>query len=275
MRRYFVLTLVALGAVAIGLVAWGSISVERAVAHPTYTYQPGCHCNLNTTTTSVAATTTTTSGSTTTTSGSTTTTTTAGTTSSTTSTTLQPAPGGFNDVPTSHPYYAQITYLAARHVVGGFPDGSFQPDLAVTRQQFAKMIVLALGYPVSLTDVCPFVDVTGGLSAIDPLYPDHYVAVCFAHKITEGTSPGRFSPYSNMTCAQLITMVTRTAVLPDPPSSYVPPFPDFSPAHFPWARKAASGGLLVGLAGIGPSYDFWASASRGDVCALLYNLATR
>jgi hypothetical protein len=269
MRKYFILAFVALGAVAIGVAAWGSMPVQRAVAHPNYTYQPGCHCNPNTTTTVAAATTTTTSGPTTT------TTTSGTTTSSTTSTTLQPTPAGFNDVPTSHPYYAQITYLAARHVVGGFPDGSFQPDLAVTRQQFAKMIVLALGYPVSLADVCPFSDVTGGLSSTDPLYPDHYVAVCFAHKITEGTSPGRFSPYGNMTRAQLITMVTRTAGLPDPPSSYVSPFPDFSPVHFPWARKAADGGLLEGLAGIGPSYDFWASASRGDVCALLYNLATR
>jgi hypothetical protein len=73
----------------------------------------------------------------------------------------------------------------------------------------------------------------------------------------------------------MITMVARAAALPDPPASYVPPFPDFSPDHYPSARKAAYAGLLNGLAGVGPSYDFWADATRGEASALLDNLLKR
>ena len=75
-----------------------------------------------------------------------------------------------------------------------------------------------------------------------------------------------------MTRAQLITMVARAANLPQPPAGYTPPFGDFSPEHYPWARKAAHAGLLDGLQGMGPAYDFWAPASRGEVAQMLHDL---
>jgi hypothetical protein len=49
-------------------------------------------------------------------------------------------------------------------------------------------------------------------------------------------------------------------------------FENFSAAHYPWARRAAYAGLLDGLVGIGPSYDFWATATRGEVCLLLASI---
>jgi large repetitive protein len=157
-------------------------------------------------------------------------------------------------------------------VIGGFPDGTFKPAQQVSRQQFAKMIVLALGYPVSLADRAPFRDVSASLDSGDPLYPSHYVAVCAAHNITQGKRPGEFAPYENMTRAQLITMVARAASLPEPTAGFTPMFANFSPDHYPWARRAAGAGLLNGLAGMGPGYDFFAQATRGEVCVLLYNL---
>ena len=169
----------------------------------------------------------------------------------------------------SVPYASQILDLAGHGIVSGEGDGLFHPLDPVLRMQFAKMIVLTMGYPVSLSDTWPFIDVP------DPagqLYPFHYVAVAAARGLTEGTGPETFSPFSNITRAQMITMVARAAALPDPPASYVPPFPDFSPVHYPDARKAAYAGLLNGLAGIGPSYDFLADATRGEAAALLDNL---
>ena len=53
----------------------------------------------------------------------------------------------FPTFPATHPYYAAITDLASRGIIGGYQDGTFGPDNPVTRQQFAKMIVLAGGYP--------------------------------------------------------------------------------------------------------------------------------
>ena len=177
----------------------------------------------------------------------------------------------FSDIAAS-PYRAAILDLALRGVINGFPDGTFRPHGPVSRQQFAKMIVKTRRLPVSVSDLCPFTDVGRDMDPQDPLYPDHYVAVCTAHGITEGTGAGRFSPYANLTRAQLITMVARASNLAEPPAEFTPPFGDFSPEHYPWARKAAYAGLLGGVEGMGPHYDFWAQASRGEVAQMLDNL---
>ena len=51
----------------------------------------------------------------------------------------------FPDVPASNPYHTAITDLASRGVIGGYANGDFGPSDPVSRQQFAKMIVKALG----------------------------------------------------------------------------------------------------------------------------------
>jgi hypothetical protein len=204
-------------------------------------------------------------------------TTTSTSTTSAAETTTTVATVQFTDVPSDHVYYVQISDLAARGVVSGFTDGSFQPDTWVTRQQFAKMIVLAADYPVSESDVCAFTDVQK--SGSGSFYPDNFVAVCAARGITQGKTSTHFAPQDNMTRAQLITMVARAADLPEPPPGYSLPFRNFSAAHYPWARKAYYSGLLDGLQEFKPghkgAYDFWANASRGEACVLLYGLLYR
>lgn len=178
----------------------------------------------------------------------------------------------FADVLTSDPYFEQITELAERGIIDGFEDGTFRPDSPVTRQQFAKMIVKTMGYPVSEADICPFVDVPESTNPLEPLYPDHYVAVCAARGITEGKTPTEFAPNENIIRAQLITMVVRAADLDEPPEDYSPPFDKFDQTHYPFARQAAYAGLLSGLQGMGTDYNFYAAATRGEVSVLLYNL---
>jgi hypothetical protein len=188
-------------------------------------------------------------------------------------TTTKPSGQTFPDVPSSHPYAVPINDLAARGVISGYDNGYFGPDDPVKRQQFAKLIVLTLGRSAAESDISPFDDVEPTGPGV--LYPDHYVAVAAALGITEGTSPGEYSPYREITRAQLITMVGRAAGLADPPAEYSPPFADFSDTHYPWARRAAYAGLLDGLQGIGPDYDFWAPATRGEVSAILFSLLHR
>ncbi len=235
---------------------WGLLDADEAVAEAVAGV-------TTTTTTTVSTTTTTTVPSTTTTTAPPSTTTT-----TTTSTTIV---GRFADVSAeTTPYAAQIEQLAASGVVEGYTVGDhkeFRPLDLVRRQQFAKMIVLTLGYPVTESDTCTFTDV---VHKPGELYPYHYVAVAYKKGITEGTKPPRlFSPYGELTRAQMITMVVRATQLPDPPPGYTPPFPNFSAVHYPFARKAASAGLLDVLEGMGPGYDFLAPATRGEVCALL------
>jgi len=65
----------------------------------------------------------------------------------------------FTDVGPTTPYAAQITLLARQGIINGYSDGTFRPYNRVTRQQFAKMIVLALGYRPAPVTRCSFRDV--------------------------------------------------------------------------------------------------------------------
>jgi len=49
------------------------------------------------------------------------------------------------DVPATHPHYDAINALVSRSIIGGYGNGSFGPGDPITRQQFAKMVVLTCG----------------------------------------------------------------------------------------------------------------------------------
>ena len=223
--------------------------------------------------TSTTTSSTTTSSSTSTTSSSTSTTSSSTSTTISTTTTTTVGTQRFSDVGPTTQYAEQIDDLASHGIVSGLGDGTFGPQQPLTRQQFAKMVVLTMGYPVSDADTSPFVDVA---DVSGSLYPYHYVAAAWKNGITQGTTATHYSPYANISRAQVITMVVRGAQLAEPPASYIPPFSDFSSVHYPSARTAAYAGLLNGLSGVGTSgYDFWIPATRGEACVLLYNLLHR
>jgi hypothetical protein len=184
----------------------------------------------------------------------------------------------FPDVTSDSHYYAAITYLAGKSVISGYDNGNFGPNDPVTRQQFAKMIVRAVGYPVSTANECPFVDVERSLpghylDSKDPLYPDHYVAVAALHGITVGETATTFGPYHKIMMAQVTTMVVRAAeeegVWDSPPSGYVPPFEDFGLPHYPAARIGAAHGLFAGYAG---PWTWFAPASRSQCAFFIWKL---
>ena len=174
------------------------------------------------------------------------------------------------------PYSAAIDDLSSLSIVSGFPDGTFRPEGLVTRQQFAKMIVLVLGLPVSVSDVCPFADVDHNVDPTDPLYPDHYVAVCAAHAITQGTSPGYFSPSSDVTTAQMITMVVRAAQSWKPGAvglRLAVGAACFQATTLPMVPTSVSRSTVIFLNGVDLQLlDISANATRGLVAQMLDNL---
>ncbi len=162
---------------------------------------------------------------------------------------------GFTDVKPGDDYSEAIADLSDEGIINGFTDGTFRPKELVTRQQFAKMIVLTLGLVVTEGDICPFSDVAR--SGPNDLYPDNYVAVCASNNITKGKTANTFDPYSNITRAQVMTMVVRAAAqfgvtLEQPGSSYYADtrhvmrnFDD--PNHGLNAHIAEANGLLWGI----------------------------
>jgi hypothetical protein len=184
----------------------------------------------------------------------------------------------FKDVPSTSPYHIQIETLALLGIIEGYADGTFRPDATVTRQQFAKMVVLAMRIKVTEADECAFVDVKK--TADGELYPDHYVAAAAREKIVSGyqSSGGLiFKPGSSISLGQLVTMGTRACIrsLYVPPEAYKSAWGNFDPTHAVIARVAQYNGLLRKLTPPGTtlaSLSPWAPATRAQAAALLFNV---
>jgi hypothetical protein len=96
---------------------------------------------------------------------------------------INPAPvfaqtTGFSDVPSG--YWARdfIAELAQRNIIAGFPDGTFRPEAAVTRAQFAAMVRKAFNKN-KVRNSTTFVDVSSSYwaySAIQEAYQMGFLA---------------------------------------------------------------------------------------------------
>ncbi len=184
---------------------------------------------------------------------------------------------GFSDVPDSHPYHIQIETLSQLGVIAGYSDGTFRPEASITRQQFAKMVILAMRIAVSEDDRCEFVDVKK--SSDVELYPDNYVAAAARETIVTGY-PGEngalFKPDANITMAQMVTMGTRACdrSLFVPPDTFKSAWGTFDSTHSIIARVAQYNGLLRDLSPGGSlkALSPWKNATRGQAAALLFNV---
>ena len=180
----------------------------------------------------------------------------------------------FYDVPVSSPYYAPVSYLGEQGVVSGKADGSFAPLDLVLRQQFAKMIVGGMDAKVYESLVCPFDDL--GLDTYYDLYPHEYVAAAALAGVTVGTSGAHFSPFDNISMAQMVTMVVRAGVAigkyAPAPASYVPTqFGDFGAPHYQFARTGSFNGLFQGYTG---PWKWWEPATRGQCAFFVWKMMT-
>lgn len=183
----------------------------------------------------------------------------------------------FSDIDSS-PYKAAIENLAAAGIVSGYDMGDhweFRPLNTLKRAQFAKMIVGSWGYPVfEETPFAPFTDL--GPDVLDDPYPHEFVGVAYSKGITNGKTATTFAPYTNITRAQLVTMVVRSIQNDDPRTLQQPPIgwtgtlPGSDPTHGANIRLAEYNGLLEGI-GLS-QWDVWADAVRGETAQILYNM---
>lgn len=95
--------------------------------------------------------------------------------------------------------------LAARNILNGFTDGTFKPDDPMTRAQFAKTAVTALGIQVSGTANFPDVAAKAWYNAA--------VATAVRYGIVNGRDDGRFDPEANIDLQEAAAMVCRAAKL--------------------------------------------------------------
>ena len=111
----------------------------------------------------------------------------------------------FTDVG-QNPYEEAIDSLSNSGVIEGFPDGTFKPDQAVNRAQFAAMVTRYLGVSESTLasfSNSSFKDMAGYYWAAP------YLAYCQQEKIMLGDGKGNAMPGRTISYDEAITMVIR------------------------------------------------------------------
>jgi hypothetical protein len=145
----------------------------------------------------------------------------------------------FTDVNRDHWAYDDIEACFCAGVVGGYPNGSYQPGSPVTRDQMAVYISRALDGSGSAVPDGPaeptFSDVPGDHWAYD------YVEYAVGRNIVQGYPNGSYGPSGQLDRGQMAAFIARSLANPpgdDGLAGYVPPsvasFPDVGPTF--WAH---------------------------------------
>lgn len=109
----------------------------------------------------------------------------------------------FSDVSRHDDHYGPIAALVSEGIFGGYSDGTFKPYETLTRGQMAKILVRGYGFEVSSKLGTQFTDVQPNTSNA------YYIQTLLDLKITQGTTPTTYSPYSALTRGQMATFLVR------------------------------------------------------------------
>jgi hypothetical protein len=121
---------------------------------------------------------------------------------------MAPCGGRFGDVAELYPACEAVERLAGRGVLGGYPDGTFRPEAPVTRAEFAKMIVIAMGWQPQPGAALPFSDVAGHWAA-----GQGYLQTAYQMGVINGFPDGTFQPDGPLTRSQAVKIVAAAAAL--------------------------------------------------------------
>lgn len=131
----------------------------------------------------------------------------------------------------------QITEWVAKGLAGGYPDGTFMPEKAITRAEFVALVNKALdnGDP----------EVVAAFTDVDPshwFYSE--VAAAVAAGYVGGYSDGTFRPHNPITRQEVASIVSRLLQLKDDAPQAT--FQDAG-AIAPWATSAVNAVVAAGL----------------------------
>ncbi|HET9494308.1 MAG TPA: S-layer homology domain-containing protein [Chloroflexia bacterium] len=125
--------------------------------------------------------------------------------------TVAPCTVEFSDVPPGSTFYDYIRCLACRGIVIGYSDGTFRPNVDVTRGQAAKIVTNSAGYDD------PIPPTTQTFTDVPPGHPFWlYVERAALHGVIGGYSDGTYRPANNMTRGQLAKVTSEAAEHNDP-----------------------------------------------------------
>lgn len=144
----------------------------------------------------------------------------------------------FTDLPSSHRFYKEITYLVNKDIIGGYPDKTVRPEAEVTRAEAAIMIGRALGLNGEQRNTS-FFDVRAEQKA------SGYIASAAEKGVIKGFPDGTFRPNDIITRAQAAIIVSRAFNLTE--ESQIP-FTDISPSmeSYPHIKRIIAENITQG-----------------------------
>lgn len=159
---------------------------------------------------------------------------------------------------------ADITELFNKGIVKGYPDGLFHPERSITRAEFCKLIVLALGLETKTQSSETFQDV--------PLshWAASYVQAAFEAGIVKGRGEGLFAPEDNITRAEMATMIGRALNLDPSGTSIFVDSADIPEYARGYVASCAERGIIKGY----PDGSFrpLGLANRAEACTIVLRL---
>lgn len=186
-----------------------------------------------------------------------------------------PANAFYTDMDENHWAYQSIKFLTEVGVVVGYPDGTYKPDIPVTRAEFASMAIKALGQEdATVAQEIHFSDITPDFWGYNIIQK----AVYF--DLIPDAKDERYRPYDSVTRAEAITiavnaLTTKQISEQRAQDIIAKSFDDYTqmPAWFLIsAAKAQLLDLVVVMPGNEGKLEAERPANRAEVAALLYKM---
>ena len=186
-----------------------------------------------------------------------------------------PAQAFYTDMNQNHWAYQSIKFLTEVGVVVGYPDGTYKPDIPVTRAEFASMAIKALGQEdANVTQDIHFSDVKPDFWAYNIIKKAVYFDLIPDAKDSD------FRPYDSVTRAEAITIAVNaltTSQISEQRAQDIiaKSYEDYTqmPAWFLIsAAKAQLLDLVVVMPGNEGKLESDRPANRAEIAALLYKM---
>jgi S-layer homology domain len=170
-------------------------------------------------------------------------------------------------------YWAQpaIDRVSNKSIIGGYPDGSFRPNGAITRAEFSAILMKAANLSPMPASQSPFVDV--------PTQHWAFPAINAAKSagLVSGFPGGMFYPSRTISRVEALAMLANGAKLPMPSDAeanqILAGYNDAASVPA-WARRAVAASLKAGMLNQFPNTAMVMptnEASRGEVAAMVDN----
>ncbi len=167
----------------------------------------------------------------------------------------------------SHWAKAYVESMGAKHIVSGYTDGTFLPEKAITRAEFAKLVVEAMNYG----------DATYGNQFNDVSEADWhsaYIARAIANGVVSGYADGTFKPNENISRLEMAAMLSNalSTRLSGDEQTVLGAFADHA-AIATWGTEAAAitveAGLMNGMSG---DFNAQGTTTRAQAATAIYRL---